>query len=61
MLDTYAEVLSRYGVDSSIAAERPYRCWLGTEWGDYTGPVQALTFDESHVVATSFLAERRLA
>lgn len=59
LLDRYAGVLARHGIEPSVIGDRPVQEWRGGKWQPRLRPPEALVFGRSFVVADAFSAERR--
>ena len=54
LIEQYAEVLKRYGVEPSILTPRPPKLWDGQQWVEGGRELRVLVFGKSYCVASGF-------
>jgi hypothetical protein len=58
LLDAYAAVLARHGVDCSLIEDRPVMVYRDHRWQPLPSPPELLQIDTSTVIASGFTASR---
>jgi hypothetical protein len=58
LLDAYALVLARHGVDCSLLEDRPFMVYLDRRWQPLPAPPELLQIGTSTVIAQGFTASR---
>lgn len=58
LLDAYAVVLARHGVDCSLIEDRPFKLYRDRGWQPLASPPELLQIGTSMVIAGEFTASR---
>jgi hypothetical protein len=59
LMKAYAQVLTKHGVRTSIASQRPPKYWDGMQWKVQSAELHALLLGNSYIIAEQFQATKR--